>query len=417
VLLRAGLGVAAGAEGEALGILRGLECSAYFWLDEWSRGLPVGSEAIDLLPAGGLRWCKTIAHLFIFTSIGARDEQKFGELVARFAAAPPSPDARSAFVEAAAWLVTMFSILGAREPARGFLGAMSGVVASLSDGDPITEAWCAQGQMFYARMLEADPWRTLALGRACAAAFRAADDQRNLAFIQGYCGMALGDLGLFAEGEAELRASLAVAERLHESLVVTNSKLYLALLLSRVAGREAEAEALALDFGQDNPLAFGVARAILASVALSHGDLAGAETGALAAREMLAPMPPLRMQPMATLLRSAGAGVISPEPGGLGAEPPSLIALAGEGTAVADALGGGYNEVELRVAVADALHRSGDAGGARRALDAALDRIAARAAGIADPEARAAYLGVVPENVRAHALAATLGGAAWAGAA
>ena len=398
-LVRAGLGVAAGAGGEALGILRGLECGAHFWLNEWSRGLPAGSEALDLLPAGGLRWCKTIAHLFIFTSIGARDERRFGELVARFAVAPPAVEARPAFVEAAAWLVTMFSILGAREPARGFLGAMSGVVQGLPGADPIVEAWRAQGEMFHARMLEADPWRTLALARASSAAFRAADDRRNLAFIQGYCGMALADLGLYAEAEAELRDGRAVAARLRESLVVTNSKLYLALLLSRVAGREAEAEALALDIGPDNPLAFGVARAIAASVALSRGDLARAEQGALAAMEMLAPMPPLRLQPMATLLRARAGS-------------PGVAALAGEGTAAADALGGGYNEIELRVAAAEALHRSGDARGARRALDTALDRIAARAEGIADLEARAAYLGLVPENARARAFASAWGGAA-----
>src|SRR5262249_40575575 len=84
VLTRAERGIACGARERALGDLSGLQCAAHFWRDEWGLGYPVGTEALSLLEAGSLRWCKTIAHLFIFTSVGVRNEAHFGELVSLF---------------------------------------------------------------------------------------------------------------------------------------------------------------------------------------------------------------------------------------------------------------------------------------------------------------------------------------------
>ena len=269
-------------------------------------------------------------------------------------------------------------------------------------GEPIAEAWYEQARMFYSRMLQPEPATTLELARRSSAAFRAAGDSRNVAFVDGYAGIALGDLGQDASGEATLRGSLSLAARLGETLVATNSRLYLALLLARRRDGDEEAYASAGELVSGNALAGGVAHGIRAEVLLARGDLAGADEESRTACEMLAMMPPLRLHPMAIRI---GVLVAS-------GEVAAARALAEEGLAVLEAIGGaGYNEVVFRVAAAEARRAAGDEVGAREALDGALARIDRGAADVDDREARATFLASAPGSARARALMA-----AWSGA-
>ena len=394
-LARVELAMRCGASGEALGVVQGLAASAYFWRDEWAPGYEAAKVALTRLQPGGLRWCKTVAHQFVFTSVGLAKHQEFSELVGSFTGTEPTEDALAAFVEAASWLVTMFSLLGERDAASGFLGLMDRVCTSLGGADVIAEGWQAQAHMFHARMLGDDPWATQVHAERASAAFRSISDQRNLAFIDAYRGLAQADLGLLEAGEATLRASLALGERLGEVLTTTNSRLYLALLLSRDAARTREAFELATGVLGRNSLADGVALGIRATVLLADGDASGAETLARQSCEMLAAMPTLRQHPLAVSLRALVAAGRADE----------ACRLANEALARVDVAPGGYNEVALRVAVVEARTAAGDAAGARAAAGEALRRVELRASKIPDVAARGAWLTRVAENVRVRELA------------
>ncbi|HEY0134282.1 MAG TPA: hypothetical protein VGB85_09385, partial [Nannocystis sp.] len=195
--------------------------------------------------------------------------------------------------------------------------------------------------------------------------------------------------------EATLRASLALGERLGEVLTTTNSRLYLALLLSRDAGRTREAFGLATEVMGRNSLADGVALGIRAQVLLDEGDPCGAEALARRSCEMLAAMPTLRQHPLAVSLRAL---VVA-------GRADDACRLADEALADIDAAPGGYNEVALRIAVAEARVAAGDIAGARAAAGEALRRVELRASKISDIATREAYLGRLADNVRARALA------------
>ncbi|HEY0137870.1 MAG TPA: protein kinase, partial [Nannocystis sp.] len=201
-LARVERAIGCGASGEALGVVQGLAASAYFWRDEWAPGYEAAKVALAHLEPGGLRWCKACAHQFVFTSVGLAKHEEFGELVGLFAGTAPAEAARAAFVEAASWLVTMFSLLGQRDATRGFLALMDRVCSAIGGADVMAEGWQAQAHMFHARMLGEDPWLTQAHAERASAAFRSMSDQRNLAFIEAYRGLAQADLGLPEAGEA-----------------------------------------------------------------------------------------------------------------------------------------------------------------------------------------------------------------------
>ena len=395
-LSRAALGLGCGPVGEARGSLRGLESAAHFWRDQWLKGYDAASEALALLPRGSLPWCRTIAHQFVFTSVGLRKEQEFAELVGLFASVQPATEtARAAYIEAAAWLVTMFTTLGQRAPAQGFLHLIDQAGAAMGHGDVISEARQQQAHMFYERMLGANPAQTLHFAQASSDAFRRAGDQRNLAFMDGYCGIALADLGQLADGEARLRQSLALAERLREVLTATNSQLYLALLLSRQPARADEALALASEILGRNPLADGVVHGVRAQALVWKDELAAAEAEARQACAMLQMMPTLRFAALAVLVRL----LLSQQRG------DEALALAESGHAEVTRDGGGYNEVSFRLAVAEARHARGDVAGAGAALRETLAAIDVRAQPLAERALREPFLTQVTENARAHALA------------
>lgn len=113
-----------------------------------------------------------------------------------------------------------------------------------------------------------------------------AGERRNQSILCTYYGKALCDLGDCAAAEAELRKSLAAAERLNEPLLIAYAKTYLARLLahSAPAAELDEPARLARDaIATKNQSLLGVARGVLAEIGRRRSDLPGAEAEARAA--------------------------------------------------------------------------------------------------------------------------------------
>jgi hypothetical protein len=395
-------GLRCGAEGEQRGILLSLTVAVYLGRAQYAEALAAGTEAIDLLPEGSKRWCRGFRGLFVAAML-AQQVALFAEFLSRFARAEPSPDARGEYVRATAWLSVGVNLTGDKAAARAFLTRAREICAGL---DRSEVAWGdlhgAEGSQQH--MLEDRPWACMLSHADGKRLLCAAGEQRYHSVLCTYYGKALHELGDRAAAEAELRNSLAGAERLNESLLIAYAKTYLARLLARSApaGELDEPTRLARDvIAAKNLLVLGVAHGALAEIMRRRGDLSGAEAEARIACEAARPFPPywweltaLRMQILIEQGRAAEALPIGDD---------AVRELERRGLA-------GCGELALRLAVAEAHHAVGDPAAAAAALAVALERLWIRVHDIPEGLPRERYLTEVPVNARLIAL-----GRAWLG--
>ncbi len=398
VLARAAKAEECGVKGEELGRLRTLQFLAYFWRAEWPNAFPRGLEALPLLPAGSFWWCTAMSHLFVIAA-NINQTGKLQEQLSLFASVQPAADAHAPYITAASVLVTMFSLLGSRHQACRFLESLRRVAAGLGELDDTTRGFFNQGQAWYVRILAPDPSLACSLAQQCVEAFQKTDDVRNLLNCQILLGMAQKELGELAASEATLQSSLELAERQGEPFMVATAKLYLASLLSDQSAPDqlARAQQLARAMLELNlsPNYTGFAHSVLSQILLQQGDLQAAVEHARSAVSMLVMMRPYQIVAFINLSRALLA---------LG-QVAEARAAAEEGLQIVTDLGGsGYNEVSLRLAVAEAQNAAGDPAAARAALARTLEELDHRAAQISDPAQRARFLNQVRDNARSREL-------------
>jgi tetratricopeptide (TPR) repeat protein len=403
-LRRVELGLRCGPEGKLLGAMRGLQCYAHFWNDQWETAYPFGSEALELLRPGSYRWCKTMGTMLTITSLSGK-LYHFGRLVEAFAAVEVDPEARTAYVEAGALLAVMFAYLGRRTQSRLFVERVEAIGALQGDDDATAAGWVHFARVYYSRLLGSDPWHTLAISRQGSDAFEQAGSTRNYVFLNNFTGIVQAELGDPEAGAATMRRVLLVAQKLNEALVLSRTGVCLAFILCFHGPIAACDEAIQLadhtvKTRGINSIYLGMAHDVLGHAHLRNGRIEAAEREARRALEVLVSIPVLRLSASATLIRVLLATERIAE----------ARALADAGLTEAERIDGiGFAEVRLRVAAAEARHAAGDGHGACTALRSVLDHIVARADRITDPAWRASYLGRVPDNLRARELADALG--------
>jgi serine/threonine protein kinase len=394
-------GLGCGAQGEQRGDLLGLEVAVYIGREQYAEVLAAGTEAIDLLPAGSKRWCRTFRHLFPAAMVS--QVALLTELSSRFARVEPSPEARGEYVSAAARLSIVLGIMGQKVAARVFLTRARGVCAKL---DPSEAAWgylrMAEGTDQH--VLDEVPWACMLSHAEGKRLLGMAGEQRNYALCCTCYGKALHELGDHAAAEVELRNNLADAERLNEPLFLAFAKICLARLLAGCAPTTEldEAAQLARDgIAIRNASLLGTSHGALAAILRRRGDLSGAEVEARAACDAVRPFPAyswdliaLRMQILIEQGRAAEALPIGDD----AVRELERLGLAGNG------------ELALRLAVAEAHHALGDAIAAASALALALERLWIRVHDVPEGPPRERYLMGVPVNARLIAL-----GRAWLG--
>ena len=226
--------------------------------------------------------------------------------------------------------------------------------------------------------------------------FKQAGDGRNQVFSSSLLGQTLYALGRAEEGQAVLRAGLALAERLGEAYAISWARIHLALMLSRHSEPAPLAEAHAIAAGnlQSGGLIAayrGWAHNSLARVLLRREALAEAEAEAEQGRSLLVIAPMWQLESLGTLIR------IRLRQRRVAAARELAEAVTAQLAAVGSA---GHIEVAVRLARAEALHAAGDQAAAAQALRETLGLIEQRAASISDPTARQRFLEQVPENVR-----------------
>jgi tetratricopeptide (TPR) repeat protein len=223
-------------------------------------------------------------------------------------------------------------------------------------------------------------------------AFARSGDHRRACNTLVNVGFARSLLGDYAGAEPMLREALEGATRMGIEGVQTAALHNLGMTLWR-AGRLDEArsveEQAALAYRRHgDPRMEGCSRVYLAEIFHAMGDLAATQREAKAALGLLVAAPPWRPYALAVVARAELAQ------GDVGA---ARVAIEEAMRGVDSAEEG---ESTIRLVYADVLDACGETLAARAAIEAARDRISARAARITDADDRERFLGAISEHVR-----------------
>jgi eukaryotic-like serine/threonine-protein kinase len=393
-LSRATLGLACEPPPELRLALLGYRCEASQALQRISGG--AAEELLRTAPAGSVPW----AQGMISYTVDALMTGKIAEVMAalgRLGDITPAPDASGPFSLVLLLGINIFDSFGQIAQGTALEESLHALVRARGDREPRVRMWWHIAAGFRAAHAHDDPWA----GLQHAEGIQAIRDEigGEVPFLNAQ--MQRGMNGLFL-------GALAPAAQLLESIAAADAVFGMAASLRRLALSWAYADQGALDPARrvatelreagrasGNRLEEGRGRWVLAEVLRRMGDLDGAEREVAAALALAVPLEQPGVLGTLAMLRLAQ---------GRAAE---ALAAAEDALARCAAMGacGLYRGAFVRLVHAEALHATGAHDAARRAIEAARERLDASGAKIPDPGYRRSFLEDVPENQRTLALA------------
>jgi tetratricopeptide (TPR) repeat protein len=306
----------------------------------------------------------------------------------------PAPGAIDRFAVGSALVMAYLLTGGLYEFARAFMARTRAVLGPRLAGSPVARGWIGWAECCVTKYETGDSWRHLQLADEGIAAFAEAGDVRGSIRIRMERAIALRQLGLFAEAEAQIEETLALSERMGVRFLEAGSRAQLGLLrtaLGRVAAaREAADQAIALYHEMGNTLAEAAAGLMRAMVKLAAGDPGGALEDAAAGAATIA-APPGRAMALAVLAEARLAR----------GELAEALAASEEAEMLLTRMGSiPEGETNVRLVRAEALRAAGRAEEAGRVIAKAQERLRARAAAIPDEAVRHGFLRRVDVNRR-----------------
>jgi serine/threonine protein kinase len=390
--------LALGAHGMALAQLHALQVTHAFWTNDLAKLFDMGPRVLAELKPGCRLWCWLASWLYMGHSAQGRQEQAaaLGQELLR---TRPEPAARVAYLEALGSVAGLSIYGGARQEASTYLERLLELCAEAPPRVSMERASSHYIQGFFSFHFEPRPWQACVWLEQSLREVVEVGQERLGPGAQVLWALALEQLGERASAEAQLRESLALAQRwqLHPMIVYAWLRLALLLAGSAEPAQREEARALADNHPLDgSELSVGLAHTLKAKVAANGDDLAGAEARAREACELLAPFPFYQRKAQTLLTRvllAQGRATEAREVAALGVR--RLEQCGGEG---AEAVG-------LRLALAEACLAQGDTQAGEAALREASRCLRTRAEDIPDAAARERFLHQVPENARTLELA------------
>ena len=394
---RAQKGIACGAQGDELGLLRVLQSEVYALRCENTRAERCGTEVLTQMPRGSAPWLWAAAMTFILR-VQLGEVPRARELVYELAEAEPAQGAEIPFIRAASLVSALLSHVGLHAVSRSLLARADRI--EVPSGPPL---FVADGLRCLIRAnmaaFEADAWAWKRAAEEGRASFARVHGHLAVAILGMHRGAALLGLGQMEDAARELADATAGSERFGVPLFAGISRFYEALAAARLgdtAKGHALAELAATSFQRQGlPIYCGMGRTAVAHVLALSGDLEGAERAASEAERMMVPTPGLRCWSLAVLGAARLArGMVEPALAILEPAHATLVSLGSipEGEAL------------LRLTYADALEACGRLAEAAQVRREARTRLLARAARIEDEAIRAIFLTRIPENARTMAL-------------
>jgi eukaryotic-like serine/threonine-protein kinase len=311
--------LAAGADGDSLGVLRALQSHAAYWKSEYQAAKLHGEQALATLPEGSAGWYRAAGSTLV-SSARTGDTSAVDRLFSQVLAVECGDAAAEAQLICLCRGTFQLIFNAQFEKADCALQRVAALSAARPGLDALTSAQVHHVQGV--RAAHAGDVRTF-LGHleAAVAAFELAGDTRNVCLERttvAWCHAELGDL----ERAVELcTQNLAYCQSLGAPQAVTYAKVNLGYILSLVPAQAAEARALLLqaidECGAVNNLRLeGWARAHLANLEHHAGKPDAELRHAEIASDRLAASPGLQAWALATfaraLLRQGRAGEALP---------------------------------------------------------------------------------------------------------
>jgi len=398
VLARVERGLACGARGEQLGELLVLRAEAHRWRSDYTAAIEAASLAMAVLPAGSRGWCQAATQA-LAAYLSTAQHERLDELLARTVAAPKlDPVERLRTIAKGA---VNFYLIGDYDRADELITIVDTEVARAPIDDAMLEARIHEAHAFR-EGARAEQGRALALLEAAAAAYRRAGDLRSACMSDNNVGYTYSQLGDYARAVAILDETLRAATRMGVPHIANVVEQNLGLALA-YQGQLARGEQILRHtfeaFRRTNDLHMaGVSRTYLSILHLRAGDARAAEDEATVAVGWVQVNLPAKALALAALARARTAGN----------DAAGALAAARDGYAIVESLGGlDEGEMQVRLALVEALAANGLDDEARAVARVAADRIAALAAKLPAP-LRTSFLTRVPENAALLALAQTL---------
>ena len=407
-LTRAERGIACGATGTALGLLRGLQAEARNWRGENAEALALATEAMTLLPNGKAAWFAAAREAIITAhKVGSRDRvAEIVESVGREKGVggeighEAGREAHAARGMALAWGATMLLYAGKYAEAEAILNQLSDDALVTAVLEPRLHAVVHRAKAiwaFYRSSPEAPRWLETALS-----GFEQSGDLRNASITRADLGFVFLEFGAYPQAERLFRQSLIEAERmgLFTSIAQVKQNLGLALLgLGRLEEASlVEREAADALHAQGQKRVGGLAETYLARILLRRGEHGPAEAAARRAVALLDAAPGSRAMALAVLAQT----LLKQD------NKSEALDRAREGMDLLRSLGAlEEGEALVRLTFGEALSAAGDPA-AHAIIVEARSALLARAANIEDPAMRKSFLECVDENAATLALASQM---------
>ncbi|HEX3761809.1 MAG TPA: protein kinase [Kofleriaceae bacterium] len=385
-------GLGCGADGELRAALLSLKAGVLLGREAYVESAALATEALEGLAAGSRRWYRTFV-----TRHAASDPSQPAALldhVQRFLDASPSAEARDEYLRAGVWLQSLLALAGEKGASHELLLRMRRERAWISERDASAWGFLKSAEASHYHVIQEAPWSCVLAEQDAMRSLAHAGRQADRCLTATFYGEALTDLGDHDRAALVLRENLALAERRREAMPLAFARLHLARLLVRISvlDRLAEPEQLARDaIAAGNALLIGQGHGVLAQLAVRRGDLATAHAEACVACERIRPFPTCSWDLTAVrvqILLSIGRAQEALDVGQQALEWLSRLEVAG------------YGEIDLRLAVAEALDANGRTHDARAMLREILPRLRRRVDDIPSAEARVRYLTEVPTHAR-----------------
>jgi len=400
---RANKGIALGAGGTALGVLRSVAASAWYSKGQWNEAADAGLAALELVPHGGISWCAMIEMLMqVLPNVGqlARSEALSDELFR----VVPAPEARGAYLRALNLQLFAYALTGQHRRGQACLDFIDSL--GMPEPDIIARGYSGLYRAIFTFILGRDLTSALALVEQAARDLGESQVTYRLSLAQIVTSFVWWGLGDHARSERAARDAQATARGIRDDYHAALADWYLGLSLveqgtdhpSKLDEADRCAEAMLLL--ERSPTFVAASRVITARAAFGRGDWTRAEAECRAARPDLEPIPAFWWMAATTLLQALVAQGRADE----------AAAIARQELASLGRCAGPFcSEVALRVASAEALDVGGDRAAAAVVLGGALHEIDLRAALIPDEALRRGFLTRREENRRAVALARAWG--------
>lgn len=385
-------GVACGARGEDLGVLRAIEAPALSYRHDFAAGWAASREALELLPHGHPKRVQSLAaNTFAGTQLGKVSDAQLDELLGE----QPRDGAIGAYVSALGYAGISHVVRANRGHAARVIERLE-VLEPEFDADPFSRGHSAYWRMRYLEMLGEDTYATWRLAREALAHNERAGNRRMVSVTLASLGECARRLFSSVEAERHMRGAVAIAREIREPISWSFVQQYLATLLAQSGTEEArrEADALALeamDLAGDGQAYRALALIPRALVALARGDHEVAECHAREARATLRRIELCGYYPHADVallqvLLARGEAATAAE------VADASISLLNERAPF------GVNELALRLWIARAHRACGREHDATRGVAAALAAFRRRADAIAERALRESFRTAVPEH-------------------